>query len=1275
MRIILSSLLFFKMAAWGTTVITAVQVTQTQAVIKVTTDQAGSCAYRVSENSLFTPLVHDVDPALFTGYNLDSRAGSMIQGTQHVFVAGKRSSDLAADGRRYSRALQANTLHWVGVTCGTDSETVATFQTENPPLGRSVPEAPPFDPAAFGNYAWPDIDFTDQSKTYVDPMTGILLKRVTSSGWRGKTYQNNPFGFTFGNTSWTNPNNLIVWPGNASTLATATTDTIFVAADLSVISDYRFGALAISGWTPFDTVDDVLVRSFGYGTDATALNRTALVCLSNDSGNTCDTPELVVLLPQASTSAGAAAGSTAPASGFPQPSWTSWSSTLPYHGHEWGNVITSVTTSGNTITNTGTQSGQYFSRSWKPGGKVLVNDTEIYTIAALVNGTTITTVETMIAHSSPVDFKSLVSGIRLRKQTSTGTLSLAVGYDVAFGAEFIQPFDGARNQCSPVVETVTVDSMGNPAPARNAYLCLATQPTNSHEALFAFFPDIGETRLLANFESIAGYQYHAPDWAPFDGSVINTQGFGNGNAWDLTVGTRFYTSIQVGGHNALLEADYTGNFSAYNPGYFVSGWPADSLTYKIIGYPSAGLGIDQQVAALGNPLFIPAQWPNYQFLGIINGKAGWNITSLQDFPSWVALQDVSTGTVTSFIDNITTYPFRFWGNHGCKIFAGTFECVGNILGNKGVGSGVLFSGPFVVKPTMVNKGGVWSSDTSLTATYTDICPVGIAQQWQVLGAVSGMSRCVLMRATQPCSVNGGAFEIAHFPCAWDSTKSMMATLAPGDRFWLDVTCNGACNSGSAETMRVVTTPTSTGNPGEVEFWVLRFSELYANIGGAYGQGYSHANGWNATMIPPEARTNATAYIGSSGALFPEVYTVGATHADIGTGYTPGNSTTIMSGNTLLANPNGYGIRYDQPFAAQVDTPGNYNVIAGNFAGANNGGLATESYVSMRQLTAPPNEQRWFVDLLHINPSAGVGQESYSGVGTIAATLVSGTSGVLKFTTWPGDHTNPKTFPGFAYAGRYTLQDVSSPATGNVITDSTRWGFCIPYAANECRTGSAVGEAYVSVPQVDLRGITDSQCIAGWYATTSPCAWTRFTSQVWGIQVDASRNPVDDNTWRKLTMAFSGPGRQYQFGNIIPTPDGKWAFTQCYWCSGGRNELVAMKLPPFPNYDSRNRADFVPVPVEIPQGPGVAARVKFGYVENGPPSSFFCTSRQEACVTDMSVTPFAYVQSDTLAPTFCGSGCTINIPGISGRVVYYAVEWLDQTGTVTQKGPMQASIVP
>jgi len=117
----------------------------------------------------------------------------------------------------------------------------------------------------------------------------------------------------------------------------------------------------------------------------------------------------------------------------------------------------------------------------------------------------------------------------------------------------------------------------------------------------------------------------------------------------------------------------------------------------------------------------------------------------------------------------------------------------------------------------------------------------------------------------------------------------------------------------------------------------------------------------------------------------------------------------------------------------------------------------------------------------------------------------------------------------------------------------------------------------------------------------------------------------------------------------------------------------MALPPFPAYDGVPRQDFVPLAFEVPGGAGPwnapNARIRFGYAENGPVGSFYCTSRQEECSTEG--TPFAYTSSDSRTLQNCALGCTISVPTVGGRMLYYKIDWLDNQGNVLASSPLQA----
>jgi hypothetical protein len=125
----------------------------------------------------------------------------------------------------------------------------------------------------------------------------------------------------------------------------------------------------------------------------------------------------------------------------------------------------------------------------------------------------------------------------------------------------------------------------------------------------------------------------------------------------------------------------------------------------------------------------------------------------------------------------------------------------------------------------------------------------------------------------------------------------------------------------------------------------------------------------------------------------------------------------------------------------------------------------------------------------------------------------------------------------------------------------------------------------------------------------------------------------------------------------------------------------MKLPPQPAHDTIVRNAFVNVAVTIGAGDPAATKVRarFGYAENGAPGQFYCAyNRKEECRTRPDPTladPYYFASEPAQNLQDCSTGCTILIPGISGRLVYYALDHLDSSGNVVQQGNTQVALVP
>jgi hypothetical protein len=97
-----------------------------------------------------------------------------------------------------------------------------------------------------------------------------------------------------------------------------------------------------------------------------------------------------------------------------------------------------------------------------------------------------------------------------------------------------------------------------------------------------------------------------------------------------------------------------------------------------------------------------------------------------------------------------------------------------------------------------------------------------------------------------------------------------------------------------------------------------------------------------------------------------------------------------------------------------------------------------------------------------------------------------------------------------------------------------------------------------------------------------------------------------------------------------------------------------------------------------------AAIEFGYAENGEPGQFYCTSRQEKCLATTATVPavpFLFPSDGAggvesgVAGTSCTSGCSIAIPAISQRVLYYRVRYRDASNRTVATSQIETIAVP
>ena len=1223
--------------SWGQTNLTVASLSPTQAVISY--NSIIPCTIELSESNSYSPVLHDVNSSLFTNAATDIlRANTYVAGGKKFVVLGKKYTEVASDSKFYSRALPADTVLYLRVTCGSTSAT-ATLTTP-PPLTGMVSSEPPLPVSGnWGNSPWPSINFTSQTSKYIDPLSGATYRTAAVIGSFGaKTASTQAFSGYFGGTSWTNPSNVI---SAGSTVATTNnTNPIYVFLDPS-----NFISFLDTKYLSTRILEDLGVFIWAGGDNATASNRQFSVCLTVNSVD-CYTNAITVTAPQ---SAAASLGVTP--SNFPTGLFNGWGVPITVDYRPSYGTINVTNGTGTIASNSKTSR---FDPTLAVNSKIFITGSSptctnnICNISGITSSRVITLTENLTISSAA--FYTVNFGVKITKATATGNLDISVGWRAA------GTYGYAESAEYPSCSTLQFTN----GDGKTTQLCYFQLTVSGSGRLFAVTEN-GDSYTLA-----AGRNSSVANDQP-SGVISNILDRFMG--WSTSAAKDLYVLAPTnGGQLAIFKGTYTGNANASidyaytgGPGGDLPASPSDPMTWTNLTPSGILETITSGCAAYNASIYGALSTSNVSRAGVSGDYATlYKFDAGQDSgPAWIFVFKISTGEL---IRCVHTLDGQGTGTGISQYRWGALHSVGNYVYPEGTmflslnplqsaNSSNLHGGPFEVTPSCVYKSGSCNANTSLpfpvNATYNNTCP------YESLGATG--TNCVTLQIPgEPCNLTPTTGEKSSFPCTWDANGASPATIQLGDIF-----VNKSLSDNDSEHFRFVK-KTSVGG-GVLEIVVQRDAiPEYCNATTGVGNGAVqdvHANGWVIKMMPGQIRSCATS-------LYLQ-YPASGTYVEIGR--------TLASGHFSIGKPS---VNNELAFVGVSGNKDNITLEALNtfpvtgFATTNrikinNVGVPTttkQSYIQRYQNTATGNKLCCTYDVNALNPSLGLNPESEGNdIGAVTITNITGNIYKVSIPS-PGSCTY-KTCGLMAWAGKYWLSEQSSATTGDTLGTSDSYKFCYALRADECRSGSSAGDTYVNVPLAD----TDGRCATGQSYRNEPCViW--LNPQDFQLSVSSILGDTNGQTMQRLGMLFSG-ATQYPYAKCVSTPSASWLLCRgTSWLNGLAQLPLLVKIPSRSG-TSQAHEGFTQIPINIGASTGMThARVRFGYGDTAG-TRFYCTTRAEECLTDGSLSPFAFA-ADSLTEVACSPSCTINVPGVPGKILYYRVE-----RKITGSWRLDASVLP
>ena len=1172
----------------------------------------------------------DVNPSLFSGADQDSRPGNIatgqqptsgqsqahaqIEGLSRTFVVGKRIAEIALDGNRYSRALQTYSRHHFTLTCGTQTYD-QEFRTANIPAGDTRSEGPPVDRSHPGQYSYPTIQWSNAAQALIDPATGLRSRRATALQDSASPAQ----AFVTAidpQSAWQNASAPLTNTGGAASYSGPCVSgfcPLFLRADNFTIPGGPTYAANLS------SLDWVTVSMGQASLSGVCSGEDCKVeaCLTVD-GIDCASSTLEAVLSTTPANFTYGSGNLMDlwqGSGPPQISRVDVSQASGTVNYSAAQKQVSVA------------GGSPFNVKWKAGSAITMAGSQ-YTIASVQNEQLLTLESGPNSDLSGVPYSANNFGVLLWKKTPSSN-RISIGYTTfTYGTSPMPTWTPANTiPCSTVV---TVGGV----PGYNCFF---------ESELFWLAADGSDVRDLG----VAAFTYFGGgEWSQGGacGSSSQSSPFDpqNGDVWYCLAYPYFdYNRASV------VQMRYMGPHTQYVPGKQLPDCAANGGVQPCLQVtlmqPNKADSINSTAPnfnpALNASGFVPCC---YQWIGISgDGDLAIGVSNNgQDSDGWFFIYTLGDRTPTGTTPNsfrivaagssYLTAPESYCSYHSATLpDSGWIGIYNNNLSN---------SGPkFTFQMTM----------TSAALNMTPGAPGGLSACPQNPLGASGQACTVITVTGQPTAQAGGISQ----------------KLQVGDLIQME-----------SETLRVVSIDSPT------QFTVQRGYNTTAGTHttftltmscGTLNAWHQLIGLWNYRNDPYATNPNLTTILndpqasGGHNFIGGGVYVMSNSTDGLGESVCPievgGDCYQVRRGNLHTASQTSqqFAVTYSPPFAGKMGI-GGPNVVDSHPGPCFNGVC------------------------LDGRPYTGGGSAYPSGISSLGSAnapfqLVSGQLWKLPAAQV---QLNRKYLPTIAYAGRFPLVDVSGPASvlGAGAADSNK--YCVAVASGECYSGSAPGDLFVNAPYVHYPycyypGIarqdddTFSLCFGDMGAYTANL-----------VQFSIANTDLVGSSTRRLGSNYAKWNQFDVFWNGFMSPNLALLGSQVRWLDGVRTDDLMTVLPPFPDPDGVTRNTFVPVPVKLSPPatlPVQSAIVEFGYVENGDAGNYYCTSRQETCVATAATVnlanPFTFQQSEGFTGQPCNGGCTIAIPALPQRALYYRWKYLGAGGQVLEVSQNHVVLTP